>query len=222
VTVPGFPAGDQEIGSGASRQSKEVRLMQCKKCGQENMSGAQVCQRCGTNLMQTTDRQPGVTTSSVGSRITSLLLLAVGVLVLVGIFLPWLTFKWDVGDLFGRLSVSVSGWDMVTGSGDVEGGAKFYAILAFAGSIVVLLGAVSALAAPANRLGWAIATVGGVLAIVGSVWGWTDLSDFVAAGANTPGVSSDYGVGLFLALAGGIAGLLVGLYGFGRSAGPSI
>jgi hypothetical protein len=195
--------------------------MQCKKCGQENLDGAQLCQRCGTTLMPTA-RQPGITTSSVGSRITGLVVLIAGALVLAGIFLPWLTFKWDVGDLFGSLSVDISGWDLVTGSGDIEGGAKLYAILAFAGSIVVLLGAVWALAAPANRLGWAIATVGGVLAIIGSVWGWSDLSDFVAAGANTPGVSSDYGVGLFLALGGGIAGLLVGVYGFARSAGPSI
>jgi len=221
VTVPGFPDGDQDIGSGASRQDKEVSLMQCKKCGQENLGGAQRCQRCGTNLMQTS-QQPGITTSSVGSRITGLFVLTAGVLVLVGIFLPWLTFKWDVGDLFGRLSVSVSGWDLVTGGGDIDEGAKLYAILAFAGSIVVLLGAVWALAAPANRLGWAIATVGGVLAIVGSVWGWSDLSDFVAAGDNTLGASFNYGVGLFLALAGGIAGLIVGLYGIGRSSGSSI
>ena len=118
--------------------------------------------------------------------------------------------------------MSVSGWDLVTGGGDIDEGAKLYAILAFAGSIVVLLGAVWALAHSGKSSAWAIATVGGVLAIVGSVWGWSDLSDFVAAGANTPGASFDYGVGLYLALVGGIAGFLAGLYGFARSSGPSI
>jgi hypothetical protein len=221
MPVPGFPAGDQEIGSGASRQNKEVRLMQCKKCGQENLAGAQLCQRCGTNLTQT-DQQPGMTTSSVGSRITSLLLLAVGALVLVGIFLSWLTFKWNAAGMLPSVSLSVSGWDLVTGSGDIGEGAKLYAILAFAGSIVVLIGAVWALATPANRAPWAMAAIGGVLAIVGSIWGWSDLSDFVAAGENNPGASFNYGIGLYLALAGGIAGLAASVYGFARSSGPSI
>jgi zinc-ribbon domain len=221
MSVPGVPAGDQEIGSGASRQDKEVSLMQCKKCGQENLDGAQICQKCGTTLGPTA-RQPGITTSSVGSRITGLVVLITGVLVLVGIFLPWLTFKWNAAEMLPSVSLSVSGWDLVTGSGDIGEGAKLYAILTFAGSIVFLLGALWALATPANRAPWVMAAIGGVLAIVGSAWGWSDLSDFVAAGANNPGASFNYGVGLYLALAGGIAGLFVGLYGFGRSAGPSV
>jgi hypothetical protein len=169
-----------------------------------------------------TGRQPGITTSSVGSRITALFVLIAGVLVLVGIILPWLTFKWDAGDLFANLSVNISGWDLVTGTGDIDEGAKTYAILAFAGSIVLLLGAVWAFIDPEMRFAWAMTIVGGVLAAVGSVWGWSDLSDFVAAGASTPGASLDYGIGLYLALAGGIAGLIAGLYGFGRSSAPSV
>jgi len=195
--------------------------MQCKKCGQENINGAQLCQRCGTNLMQTSP-QPETRASLVGSRITSLFVLAAGVLVLVGIFLSWLTFKWNAAEMLPSVSLSVSGWDLVTGSGDIGEGAKLYAILAFAGSIVLLLGALWALATPANRAPWAMAAIGGVLAIVGSVWGWSDLSDFVAAGANNPGASFNYGVGLYLALAGGIAGLVASFYGFARSSGPSV
>jgi hypothetical protein len=186
--------------------------VQCKKCGQENLDGAQLCQRCGTTLKQT-GRQPGITAASVGSRITGLFVLIAGVLVLVGIFLPWLKASMNLGEWFGTLSISASGWDLVTGGGDVQDGAKTYAILAFAGSIVLLLGAVWAFLDPEMRFAWAMTIVGGVLAIVGSVWGWQDFNDFVVVGASAPEASIGYGAGLYMALAGGIAGVIAGIMG---------
>ena len=186
--------------------------MQCNKCGQDNMDGAQLCQRCGTTLGKA-ERQPSGPPMWFGSRITGVFVLIAGVLVIVGIFLPWLKASMNLGELFGTLSISASGWDLMTGSGDVQDGVKTYAILAFAGSIVLLLGAVWAFLDPENRFAWAMTIVGGVLATVGSVWGWQDLSDFVSAGVNTPEASIGYGAGLYLALAGGIAGVIAGIMG---------
>jgi hypothetical protein len=186
--------------------------MQCNKCGQDNMDGAQLCQRCGTNLGKAV-RQPSGPPMWFGSRVTGVFVLIAGVLVIVGIFLPWLKASMNFGELFGTLSISASGWDLMTGSGDVQDGVKTYAILAFAGSIVLLLGAVWAFLDPEMRFAWAMTIVGGVLATVGSVWGWQDLSDFVSAGVNTPEASIGYGAGLYLALAGGIAGVIAGIMG---------
>jgi len=186
--------------------------MQCKKCGQENIDGAQLCQRCGTTLGKVV-RQPSGSPMWFGSRITGAFALVAGVLVLVGIFLPWLEASMNLGELFGTLSISASGWDLMTGSGDVQDGVKTYAILAFAGSIVLLLGAVWAFLDPEMRFAWAMTIVGGVLAIVGSVWGWQDLNDFVVVGASAPEASIGYGAGLYMALAGGIAGVIAGIMG---------
>ena len=158
-------------------------------------------------------RQPSGPPVWFGSRITGAFALVAGVLVMVGIFLPWLKASNNLGELFGTLSISASAWDLMTGSGDVQDGVKAYAILAFAGSIVLLLGAVWASLDPESKSAWAMTVVGGVMAIVGSVWGWQDLSDFVATGANTSETSIGYGAGLYMALAGGIAGVIAGIMG---------
>jgi hypothetical protein len=186
--------------------------MQCKKCGQENIIGAQLCQRCGTTLGKD-EGQPSGPPMWFASRFTAAFVLTAGVLVIVGIFLPWLKASMNFGELFGTLSASVSGWDLVTGGGGVQGGAKTYAILAFAGSIVLLIGALLALLNPGSKFAWATAIGGGMLAIVGSAWGWHDLSDIVAAGANTPEASIGYGAGLYMGLVGGIAGVVAGIVG---------
>ena len=195
--------------------------MQCKKCGQENLNGAQLCQKCGMPL-GIAERQPSRLPLWFGSRIIGVFVLIAGVLVMVGIFLPWLKASMNLGELFGTLSISASGWDLMTGSGDVQDGVKTYAILAFAGSIVLLLGALWAFIDAGMRFAWAMTIVGGALAVVGSVWGWQDLNDFVAVGANTPEASIGYGAGLYMALGGGIAGVIAGIVGWLGSAEPRI
>ena len=70
---------------------------------------------------------------------------------------------------------------------------------------------------PESKFAWAMTIVGGVLAIVGSVWGWQDLNDFVAVGANAPEASIGYGAGLYMALVGGIAGVIVTVGRLGSS-----
>ncbi len=195
--------------------------MKCPKCGQENMDGTRLCQKCGTTLGKAEVQSGGLPPWFAGKFISAVVLVA-GVLALVGIFLPWLKANWDLGDLLGTLSISATGWDLMTGSGDVQDGTQTYAILAFAGSIVLLLGALWAFVDPGMRFAWVMAIVGGVLVVVGSVWGWQDLSDFVATGADTAETSIGYGAGLYMALAGGIAGVIAGIMGRLGSPEPSI
>ena len=73
--------------------------MQCKKCGQENLDGAQLCQRCGTTL----GRRAAARYHHPSGREQNhrSFVLVAGVLVLVGIFLPWLTFKWTSATCLG-------------------------------------------------------------------------------------------------------------------------
>ena len=189
--------------------------MQCRKCGQKNLNGAQCCQTCGTTLSES-GWQPGIPPVSAGSRIPGVFVLIAGVLVLVGIFLSWYKISFNFGEFWGGISVSASGWDLVTGGGGLEGGAETYAILTFIGSIVVLVGAVWALATPGMKAAWAVAIVGGVLAIAGSAWGWNDLPGSFAIGDDTLGASMGYGTGLYLAMVGGIAGLIAGIAGIRR------
>ena len=186
--------------------------MRCPKCGQENMDGTRLCQKCGTTLGKA-ELHPSSLPMWFGNRFIAAVVLVAGVLALVGIFLPWLKASWNLGDLFGTLSISASGWDLMTGSGDVQDGAKAYAILAFSGGIVLLLGALWAFVDPGSRFAWFITIVGGVVVVVGSVWGWQDLSDFVATGANTSETSIGYGAGLYMALVGGIVGVIGGIMG---------
>ena len=176
------------------------------------MDGTRLCQKCGTTLGKA-ELHPSSLPMWFGNRFIAAVVLVAGVLALVGIFLPWLKASWNLGDLFGTLSISASGWDLMTGSGDVQDGAKAYAILAFSGGIVLLLGALWAFVDPGSRFAWFITIVGGVVVVVGSVWGWQDLSDFVATGANTSETSIGYGAGLYMALVGGIVGVIGGIMG---------
>jgi hypothetical protein len=185
--------------------------VQCQKCGQKNLNGAQCCQGCGTPL-----GEAGIPLVSAWSRILGVFVLIAGVLALVGIFLSWFKISLNFGEFFGSISASASGWDLVTGGGGLKGGAETYAIITFIGSIVVLVGAVWALATPRMKAAWAVAIAGGVLAIVGSAWGWNDLPGSFSIGDDTLGASMGYGAGLYLAMMGGIAGLIAGIVGIRR------
>jgi hypothetical protein len=120
-----------------------------------------------------------------------------GIIALVGIFTPAVTES-------GWLSVSA--WDSITKTtimGEVMP-CETYFCLAFAGAAVALLGALTAVAVPQVKALWAILAIGGILAIVGTTWAFSDIE--------TCGIIS-YGWGLYLTLGGGILALIGALSG---------
>ena len=186
--------------------------MQCKKCGYENMEGARICQRCGEPLGQ------GQGTSSdvpiwFGSRIIGFLTVMIAVVAMVGVFLPWVKATPIFGAPAETPSAIASGWDLMTESGDVQEGVEPYAILAFAGGVVLVLGAAWALADPQSKNSWATAALGGLLAIGGTAWGWQALSSYAFLGVDPTDVTISVGVGLYLTFGGGIAAVIAGIIG---------
>ena len=186
--------------------------MQCKKCGQENMDGAPRCQRCGAPLAQVEQSASSVP-MWFGSRIIGVLAAIAGVLVIVGVFVPWATAKWSSGQPLEAHSATGTGWELMTASGDIQDGAEPYAIMAFAGSIVLLLGAAWAFLDPGSKFAWAMTFVGGALAIAGSVWAWQVLNGIVFVGVNAAETTIDHGAGLDLTLGGGIAAIIASVIG---------
>lgn len=185
--------------------------MQCKKCGQENIAGVQLCQKCGSPLGQA--EQSTWVPMWFGSRIIGALAVIAAVLVIVGVFIPWVEASWISAEPPGAHSASGSGWDLMTASGDVQDGVEPYAIIAFAGSMVLALGALWAFHDPESKFAWFMAFAGGVLAIVGAVWGWQGFNDIVFAGIGTAEASIDRGPGLDMTLGGGIAGVIASIAG---------
>ena len=110
----------------------------------------------------------------------------------------------------------------MTGSGHVQDGAEPYSILVFAGSIVLLLGALWAFVDLRSKNAWATTVLGGLLVIGGSVWGWLALNDYAFAGVNAAEVSINHGAGLYLTIGGGIAGIIAGIVGRLGASGPSL
>jgi len=223
--------------------------MLCPKCGAKNPSLTSKCLSCrgplpisgplteptaimsntctaSTSGMGNLSRMPPV---SIASRIPGVIVLVAAALVLVGIFLPWLDGGGSFGDVpgFGEwtYNVKVSGWDMATGHGLTNeqwaSHVEKYAVLTIIGGILIVIGASWALVTPLMRFAWVPAIVGGILAVVGCAWGWSDLNDFVAAGANSPGISIGYGAGWYMGMLGGVVGSITGVYAFRRSADTS-
>jgi hypothetical protein len=135
------------------------------------------------------------------------------VVAIVGVFTPWASASWTSGEPAEARSADGSGWDLMTASGDVEEGPEAYAILAFAGVFVLLLGALWALLDPLSKAAWFVAFAGGVAAIAGSIWGLQSVNDIVFAGVGSAGVTITGGSGQYATLAGGIAGVLAGIVG---------
>ena len=127
----------------------------------------------------------------MGKAIMALIGLIGGAVAVVGIFLPWVT----------GISVSTSAWDLIT---QPTGQTYYYCYLALIGGGLAALGACLALFASRIKLLWAILTIGGALAIGGAVWG---LIDFHNMGIDWSG-AFHYGYGLYMALGGGILGLI--------------
>jgi hypothetical protein len=110
-----------------------------------------------------------------------------GILVVVGVFLPWVS-----ASVFG-ITVNASGWDIRAS------GSYIYVILI--GGIIALLGGILALAAvKIEKLGYLV-LLGGILAILGWIWAATDVGDWSAV---TYGFYTCL-VGAILALIGGMS-----------------
>jgi hypothetical protein len=177
---------------------KEVRLMFCAQCGQENDDQSQFCRSCGASLREPSQPQSiqlGVTEKRIFGGIG----LIAGILALVGVFAPWVTVSgWGE-------SLSASAWDSITratiGGEPVE--REAWACLALAGAILAVVGALAVLAIPKAKEFWGILGIGGILAIVGSAWGFSDIET-----GSILDISVSYGYGLYLTLVGGILGLV--------------
>jgi len=109
-----------------------------------------------------------------------------GVLAITGIFTPWV-------EITGSISTSVSAWDMVIEKQIYE----LYASLALGGAIAIGLGALSR-----NKF---LLALGGVLAISGSAWGYSDIP---TGELLLIPVAVERGYGLYLTLVGGVLGLI--------------
>lgn len=180
--------------------------MNCTKCGQENSDQAQFCQGCGAAL-QTLVQRPSTIRIGIDKRILGVIGLIGGILAVVGIFVSWVKVSvWGI-------SVSVSAWDSVTNATVMEGevGREAWACIALAGAVLTMMGALSALVSPRSRALWGVLVIGGLLAIIGSAWGFSDIQTGGAFG-----VSVGYGPGVYLTLVGGILGL-VGVVGLWKS-----
>jgi len=143
-----------------------------------------------------------------------------GIIVLAGIFSPLASIS---GTIMGsEFSLSASAWDSITGaeisitiagipvSAPTE--VEIYAILVLVGGALVLISALGLLASPGMKNPAALLVIGGVLAIVGAVWGYLDISSELETIAAVPGVSAGVGYGIYLSLVGGIL-CLAGAYG---------
>lgn len=177
--------------------------MKCTRCGQENAHQAQFCQGCGAALQKPT-QVPDAVQSMSNKRILGAVWVIAGMLLLVGIFTPWVAVSgWGV-------SASASAWDSVTNAEVMGGevGREGWAFVALLGAILTLAGSLSALASPKTRVFWGILGIGGVFAVIGAVWGFSDIETGSALG-----ISVGYGAGLYLTLVGGILGLVGGSLG---------
>lgn len=180
--------------------------MYCPRCGQQNDDQAQFCRSCGASLQQPGE-EPGAQLVLTEKRILGGAGLIGGILALVGIFAPWVTFSVTFSGLTSSLNISA--WDLITRTTvETEQLPRTYACLAFAGAVLVLLGALSVLAAPKAKALWGLLILGGLLAIAGSAWGFSDIETGSALG-----MSVNYGYGLYLTLVGGILGV-IGVLGF--------
>lgn len=190
------------------RDKKEGIAMYCPRCGQENDDQAQFCRSCGAAL-QKPSQEPGVQPRLTQKRILGGVGLIAGILALVGVFSPWATgYGWQE-------SLSISAWDSITVAtiGGRQIPREAWACLVLAGAVLLLVAAVSAVAAPRAKVPWGTLAIGGALAIAGSGWGLS----FVTTGTLL-GDHLDRGYGLYVTLAGGTLGLIgiLGLRGSSR------
>lgn len=171
--------------------------MYCAKCGQENDDQAQFCQGCGPSLQQAS-QAPSVPGTSMNKSVLAGIGLIAGIFAIVGIFWPWVMLSGWAG------SAHTSAWDSITHIErfgqmlETEG----WDILALAGAVLLLVAALSVIAAPKMKVLWGILVTGGLMAIGGAAWALIDIEP-----RSVTGLSVGYGYGLYLTLGGGILGL---------------
>ena len=173
--------------------------MYCPRCGQENDDQAQFCRSCGAALQEPVQKR-GIERWVTDTKILGDIGLIAGILALVGVFTPWITDA--PGD-------SISAWDRMIGRPTAV--YEVWAGLAFGAALILLVGALCAVATPKAKAPWVILHVGGALAIAG----------FAAAVSYIREGHSGYGYGLFLTLVGGILGL-IGILGLRGTSSASL
>ncbi|MBM4462074.1 MAG: hypothetical protein FJ012_01900 [Chloroflexi bacterium] len=160
--------------------------MSCTSCGQENDDQDQFSRSSGAALQEPV-QQRGIQQWLTDRRILADIGLIASILVLVGVFSPWADRR------------NLTAWDAMTGL-TYYWDYRLYVIwagLAFGAALILLVGALYAIAAPKAKAPWVIVHVGGALAIIG----------FAAAVSDIREGGLGYGYGLFLTLVGGILGL---------------
>ena len=126
------------------------------------------------------------------------------VLALLGIFTPWLSWH----DVHRRLGSS-SAWDYIRQAEGVRGlqlHPHVYHWFVLVGALLAVLGVLFALAVPRLRLFLVTTVIGGMLALVGVIWYFTDRNP-------TSFFFDAYEYGVYLTLAGSIVTVVGGLLG---------
>lgn len=137
-----------------------------------------------------------------------------GIIALIGVFTSWVSMS--ASGMGVTVSADITGWEIAQGEATVMGTtvsieSQTYPYVALAGGILALIGAIGVLASPGTKGLVALLVLGGMLALVGAAWG---LADIETGTQSMFGVTADvsYGYGIYLALVGGILGL-IGAYG---------
>jgi uncharacterized BrkB/YihY/UPF0761 family membrane protein len=179
--------------------------MNCTRCGQENDDQAQFCRSCGAALHEQV-QQRSIQRWTTDKKILAYIGLIASILALVGVFTPWATDH-----------PNLSAWNAMTGLTYYHRDFRLYEVwagLAFGAALILLVGALYAVAAPKAKAPWVMLHIGGALAIAA----------FAAAVSyiRVPGSILGYGYGLFLTLVGGILGLtgVMGLRGTSSASLP--
>ena len=183
--------------------------MNCTRCGQENDDQAQFCRSCGAALHEPV-QQRGIKRWVTDKKVLAYIGLIASILALVGVFTPWATARFGLPNL--------SAWDAMTGLRYFadwflyEPAPRMYEVwagLAFGAALILLAGALYAVAAPKAKAPWVMLHIGGTLAIAA-----------FAAAVSFIGYHG-LGYGLFLTLVGGILGL-TGVMGFRGTSSASL
>ena len=177
--------------------------MYCTECGQESRNQASFCTTCGTTL-QKPSRESGYSAADRHLGLAAIGLVG-GVLALWGLFAPWQV------QTFSMLGISqsqgVSPADLLTHATvwEVQVSPTGYAYLAMFGAILAFGGALFCLAIPKNKGVWLVLAAGGILAVLASVLGFSEIQ---TGSALMGSIKYSYGFGIFLTLLGGLFSLV--------------
>jgi hypothetical protein len=158
---------------------------------------------------------------------TNLILFGIGsilsIIIIVAVFLPWLTVYQSSGTENTILSTT-SGWNIAQHDNYLRGvnvtqQRSFMPAVAFAGGLISLIACLIGISLPRRLLGIPI-IIGGIMGVLGGLWAMIDLVALdIAAGA---GPSAYMGVsdGMLSCFSAGIALLAIGIIRLVRSEAP--